>query len=76
MTEWWRMLDGLGKVLPMFLKKLIASVRKFWINSRTRDDGERGRIIVERLLEMSKRPAVGDSSPSSRVHDESERKEA
>ena len=59
----------------MFLKKLIASARMFWSRSRTRDDGEHGRIIGERLLEMSKRPPVGTASRTDEGDEQGERKE-
>ena len=42
----------------MFLKTLVASIRKLWIDTRARDDEAHDRIIVERLLEMSKRPPI------------------
>jgi hypothetical protein len=58
------------------LKKLMASWHKFWIRSRTRDDGAHGRIIVERLLEMSRHPPVGTTSGADDADDEPERKEA
>jgi hypothetical protein len=55
-------------------RKLVASWLKFWSSSRTRDDGERGRIIVERLLEMTKHLPVGSSAAE--AGDRAERKEA
>ena len=60
----------------MSLRKLIASYLKIWSGSRRREDGEQGRIIVERLLEMSKHPPVGTSPGTDDAGERRERKEA
>jgi len=58
----------------MFLKKFTAFWHKFWSGSRSGDD-EHGRMIVERLLEISRHPPVGTSSGAD-ADDRPERKEA
>jgi len=45
----------------MLWKKFTVSWHKFW-SSRTPDDGEQGRKIIERLLELSRHPPIGTSS--------------
>lgn len=60
----------------MFLKKLMASWRAFCSGSRSRDDGEHGRLIVERLLEMSKHHPVGTSPGTDDAGERRERKGA
>lgn len=60
----------------MFLKKFTSPIRKFIVGARTRDQSTEGRIIAERLRELTKPVSVKVPSDTSGAGHERERKEA
>jgi hypothetical protein len=60
----------------MSWKDVIVSWRKLWTGSASEHDAELGRMITERLLEMTKHTPLGTTADSGNVDEHRERKKA